>query len=113
MSPIKKLSLHAVICGVALNGCAMSAAGIGKGAVERQWTSNKSAQQVAGCLAASLVGSNPVFEEVPGRYVVLRNNGYGVPTVRYDVFAGSGVTQVELRSTIKVNRGIDKVERCL
>lgn len=98
---------------VLLSGCAVSAAGLSKGAVEKSWTSAKSPQQVSGCLASKLIGSNPVFQDEQGHYVVVRNNGYGVPVVRYDIYAAGGSTAVELRSSLGVGRGSDKLESCL
>lgn len=96
-----------------LGGCAMSAAGIKKGSIERTWVSQKEPQQVAGCLASKLIGSNPVFQDEDGHYVVARNNGYGIPTTRYDVFKEGNQTRIDLRSTISINRGTSKLEECL
>jgi hypothetical protein len=98
---------------LALAGCATSAAGIGKGKVEKTWTSQKEPQQVAGCLASRLNGSNPTFQDENGHYVVARNNGWGVPIVRYDVFKEGAATKIELRSSFSVGRGSDKLESCL
>lgn len=96
-----------------LAGCATSAAGLKKGDVEKEWTSAREPKQVAGCVASKLIGSNPVFEDEDGHLVVVRNNGYGVPMVRYDIFAANGSTRVELRSSVGIGRGPDKLESCL
>lgn len=96
-----------------LAGCATSAAGIREGKVEKSWTSQKAPQQVAGCVASKLIGSNPVFQDENGAYVVVRNNGYGIPMVRYDIYSDAGVTKIELRSNVGMFRGSDKLESCL
>lgn len=98
---------------LALTGCATSADGIRKGEVEKSWSSQKAPQQVAGCVASKLIGSNPVFQDEDGHYVVVRNNGYGIPMVRYDIFERDGSTTVELRSNLGAFRGSDKLESCL
>lgn len=102
-----------LIATLALAGCATSAAGLKKGDVERQWTSAKAPEQVAGCLAEKLIASNPVFKDEQGHHVVVRNNGYGIPISRYDIYAVNGTTRVELRSSISINQGADKLESCL
>lgn len=98
---------------LALAGCATSAAGLKKGQVEKEWSSAREPKQVAGCLASKLVGSNPVLEEEDEHFVVVRNNGYGLPMVRFDIFKRDGATRVELRSTLGFGRGADKLESCL
>jgi hypothetical protein len=102
-----------VVSALFVAGCATSAAGLKQGKIEKQWSSNRPAQQVAGCLAAQLIGSNPTFVDEDGHHVVVRNNGYGIPMVRYDIFESDGKTTVELRSSAGVGRGSDKLESCL
>jgi hypothetical protein len=103
-----------IVCALMLlSGCATSAAGLMKGKVEQSWTSDKAPQQLAGCLASKLIGTNPVFQDESGHYVVVRNNSYGIPITRYDIYAVGGRTTVELRSSLSLNKGADKLETCL
>jgi len=96
-----------------VGGCATSAAVLREGVAEKSWISSKQPQQVAGCVASKLIGSNPVFQDEDGHYVVLRNNGYGIPMVRYDIYSEGGATKVEVRSNGGMFRGSDKLETCL
>jgi hypothetical protein len=98
---------------LALQGCATSAAGLSKGKVDESYTSAKAPSAVATCVVETLVG-DPVMRNDADHYWIIRNNGYGMPAVRWDFLpkAGGGTT-IELRSAIGINNGSDKVRACL
>lgn len=98
---------------VALSGCATSAAGLYQSKVEQTFTSNKEPQVVATCAAEALIGNNQLRND-GNHYWVLRFNGYGVPQIRWDFLPRQGGgTTVELRTSIDINSGDEKVRSCL
>lgn len=103
-----------IIIGVAalLGGCATSGASLGKRDLVEQWSSSKSPSDVAGCIALALNGDNS-FVQQGASFVVLRKNGYGLPSVRYDIVPTASGSKIELRRAISINSGTDKVKACL
>lgn len=103
----------AVTSALALQGCATSAAGLSKGKVDESYSSAKAPSAVATCVVETLVG-DPVLRNEGDHYWIIRNNGYGMPAVRWDFLpkAGGG-TAIELRSAIGINNGSDKVRSCI
>lgn len=75
--------------------------------------SAKAPSQVATCAAETLMGT-PTLRNDGDHYWVIRNNGYGMPAVRWDFKPdGSGGTVIERRSTVYVSKGDDKIRACL
>lgn len=96
-----------------LGGCAWSAEGLGRAKIEDTYASKKPASEVAGCVASRLMGSNPAFQEGEGHWVVVRNNGYGVPIVRWDIYQQTdGSSKIEFRRSVAMMSGEDKAATC-
>lgn len=96
-----------------LQGCAWSAEGLGKAKLEDSYVSHKPASEIAGCMAARLMGSNPAFQDGEGHWIVVRNNGYGVPIVRWDIFQQpDGTSKIEFRRSIAMMSGEQKAATC-
>lgn len=96
-----------------LSGCAWSAEGLGRAKIEDTYTSQKKASDVAGCIASRLMGSNPAFQQGEGHWVVVRNNGYGVPIVRWDVIQQpDGTSKIEFRRSMAIMSGEQKAATC-
>ena len=97
---------------MALAGCAFSPAGLGRMPVEHTLASNKPAQVFATCVAEILQGQ----AELRGsgsHYWILRENGYGVPIVRWDFTdQPNGGSLAELRASGLFGAAKDKVQRC-
>lgn len=105
--------ITAALAATALTGCAMSAEGLGKAKLENAYTSAKPAAEVAGCIASRLHGSNPAFQQADGHWVVTRVNGYGVPTVRWDIVQQpDGGSKIEFRRSVAVMSGEEKAATC-
>lgn len=101
--------------GVAMmvSGCATTAAGLGEAKVDETFTSAKAPSAVATCAVERLIG-DPQIRNVGDHYWIIRNNGYGLPAVRWDFLPrDGGGTTVELRSAINMNSGADKIRACL
>lgn len=97
----------------ALGGCAWSAEGLGRAKIEDTYTSTKPASEIAGCVASRLMGSNPAFQQGEGHWVVVRNNGYGVPIVRWDIIQQSdGTSLIEFRRSVAIMSGEEKAATC-
>lgn len=96
---------------LALAGCTMSASGLSKTEVEQTLTSTKSPQAFATCAAETMIG-NPQLRGEGDHYWILRMNGYGVPTARWDFTATGTGSRAELRSSIPVNTGDERVKAC-
>lgn len=108
-----KQVLIAAVAALLVSGCAWSAEGLGRAKVEDTYTSAKPASEVAGCVASRLMGSNPAFQEADGHWVVVRNNGYGVPTVRWDIIEQpEGGTLIEFRRSVAMMSGEEKAATC-
>lgn len=96
-----------------LGGCAWSAEGLGRAKIEDTYTSKKPAAEVAGCVSSRLMGSNPAFQQGEGHWVVVRNNGYGVPIVRWDIIQQSdGTSKIEFRRSVAIMSGEEKAATC-
>lgn len=109
---MKKIAIAALLPFV-LQGCAWSAEGLGRAKIEDTYTSAKPASEVAGCVASRLMGSNPAFQQSEGHWVVVRNNGYGVPIVRFDIIQQpEGGTKVEFRRSVAMMSGEQKAASC-
>lgn len=108
-----KQVLIAATAALLVGGCAWSAEGLGRAKIEDTYTSTKPASEVAGCVASRLMGSNPAFQEADGHWVVVRNNGYGVPTVRWDIIEQpEGGTLIEFRRSVAMMSGEEKAATC-
>jgi len=94
-----------------ISGCAASVAGLGESEIYTAFESSRSAQQVAGCLALELKGSNPLVEVDEGHFIVTRSNIYG-PVARWDIFQIDSGSRLELRSSIDIGSGVDKARAC-
>jgi hypothetical protein len=105
--------IAALAAALTVTGCATSGASLGQRKIVRQFTSSKAPNQLAGCIALALNGNNSFVSEGETHFVVLRNNGYGLPAVRYDIIGTPAGSRVELRRAISINSGTDKVEACL
>ena len=109
---MKKI-VGAAMLAALLSGCAWSAEGLGRAKIEDTYTSTKNASDVAGCVAARLMGSNPAFQDGEGHWVVVRNNGYGIPIVRWDIYQKpEGGSNIEFRRSVAVMSGEKKAETC-
>lgn len=108
------MKLQAVVIGALLvSGCAMSAEGLGRAKIEDTYTSEKPASEIAGCVASRLMGSNPAFQESDGHWVVVRNNGYGIPIVRWDIIEqDGGGSRIEFRRSVAMMSGEEKAATC-
>lgn len=96
-----------------LSGCATSSAGLYRTAVDLRLESDKTPQQVATCAAETMIG-NPDLRNEGDHYWVLRTNGYAIPVARWDFMPRpGGGTIVELRATININSGDERVRACL
>jgi hypothetical protein len=105
--------LAVIMLSAALSGCAWSAEGLGRAKIEDTYTSKKPASEVAGCVASRLMGSNPAFQQADGHWVVVRNNGYGVPIVRWDIIQQSdGTSLIEFRRSVAMMSGEEKAATC-
>lgn len=102
---------YAFIALLALSGCATSAAGLADSKVDTTVTSPKSAQAFATCVAEALVGNNQLRND-GDHYWVLRLNTFGVPISRWDFRNTQNGSTAELRATINVNSGDEKVRAC-
>jgi len=103
----------AALLALPLSACAWSAEGLGRAKIEDTYTSTKSASDVAGCVASRLMGSNPAFQDGEGHWVVVRNNGYGVPIVRWDIFQQpDGGSKIEFRRSVAMMSGEQKAATC-
>lgn len=111
---MKLAMLVATVAGCSiLSGCAWSAEGLGRAKVENTYTSSKPASEVAGCVASRLMGSNPAFQSGEGHWVVVRNNGYGVPIVRWDIYqTAEGGSNIEFRRSVAIMSGEQKAASC-
>jgi hypothetical protein len=95
-----------------LPGCATSAAGLHLMGVEHVINSQRPAQEFATCAAEVMQGS-PTLRGSGGHWWVLRDNGVGVPIVRWDFTDKPGGGSVaELRATAIAGAAKDKVRRC-
>jgi len=101
-----------VLAVLPLSACAMSAGGLARTAVDQTYTSTKTPQSVATCVVESLNGDN-VIRNDGDHYWVLRMNGYGVPQTRWDFVPTPSGTTVELRMSIPIASGDEKVRACL
>jgi hypothetical protein len=111
---MNKSGFIAVLASTALlGGCAWSAEGLGRAKIEDSYTSSKPASEIAGCVASRLMGSNPAFQQEEGHWVVVRNNGYGVPIVRWDIIQQSdGTSKIEFRRSVAMMSGEQKAATC-
>ena len=97
----------------ALAGCATSASGLLARAPIGTFTSKSSAEHVAACIALDLNGDAPYVRDGDGHFVITRKNGYGRPVVRVDVLAAGDGSRTEVRRSIPINTGIDKIKKCM
>jgi hypothetical protein len=95
----------------ALAGCATSAAGLADRPAKFTLQSGKTPQSWATCAAEKLIGNNQLRNE-GDHYWLLRFNGYGIPVVRWDFYPAGTGARAELRATIGINTGDEKVRAC-
>ncbi|NIJ37920.1 starvation-inducible outer membrane lipoprotein [Sphingopyxis panaciterrae] len=107
------MRLTVAIAALALTGCAASPAGLGKDEIDMTLVSPKKPDVVAGCIALSLQGDNPAIRADENHYVVVRKNGFGAPVIRWDIIGTDTGSRLELRSSLPVGSGSDKVKACL
>lgn len=104
--------LAALSASALLAGCATTAAGLGRSDVEQVIDSDKPSQAFATCVAESLRWNVQLRNE-GDHYWVMRINGYGTPTVRWDFHPREGGgSRAELRTSIPVMGGDEKVRAC-
>lgn len=98
---------------ITLSGCAWSAEGLSRSAVESTIRSAKTSESFATCVSEKLVGNNPLRHE-GDHWWVLRLNGYGIPLIRWDFFPEpGGGSRAELRSSLNLAYSAhDKVRAC-
>jgi hypothetical protein len=102
----------AAAAGLVVSGCTMSAAGLERGRLQMTIDSTKSAKAFAECSADTMIGNNQLRGE-GDHYWVLRLNGYGVPVTRWDFRTKEGGgSRAELRSSIPINTGDERVRNC-
>lgn len=93
-------------------GCAASQAGLANDKLIESFHSAKPAGVVAGCVQQNL-RANPSLGTDGTNYWVTRQNGYGMPVVRYDFKPdANGGSTVEYRSRLRINNGLGKVKHC-
>lgn len=109
---MEKKLIVAVFSSLTLTGCATSAAGLYRTDVHSEYTSEKSAQIVASCVSTELMGNNPVLQIAEGHWAVLRNNGFNVPIIRWDIYdLEEGGSRIEFRKSVSIASGEDKAAR--
>lgn len=109
-----KRELLAASIGFALSACAWSAEGLAEAEIEDVYYSDLDPDIIAGCISTRLMGANPMIRVDEGHYAVLRNNGYGIPIVRWDIIGSeTGQTRVEFRRSMAIMSGEDKAQSCL
>ena len=101
-----------ILTALTVSGCATSAAGLAKSDVELTLFSDKSPKDWATCSAETMIG--PVSLRNDGEhYWVIRTNGYQIPTTRWDFTSvDTGGSKAELRATISINSGDERVRAC-
>lgn len=92
--------------------CATSTAGLGEKSPSLAFEGTRPAEQAANCLSAELVGNNPILKMGDEHFVVTRNNAYGIPVVRWDVYGTPTGNRVELRASFGINVGEPKARAC-
>ena len=96
-----------------LSGCATSAAGLADSKVEMTLTGARPPKVVATCVADKLIGNNQLRDDGTN-YWILRLNMYGFPVSRWDFKPdGNGGTVAELRASLSINTGDERVKACL
>ncbi|MFN3943918.1 MAG: hypothetical protein ACK4K7_03165 [Allosphingosinicella sp.] len=111
---MNKRGVVAIAAGaVLMAGCTTSAAGLERGRLRMTVDSPKSPQAFATCSADTMIGNVQLRGE-GDHWWVLRFNGYGVPVTRWDFRAKpGGGTTAELRSSIPINTGDERVRNCV
>jgi hypothetical protein len=95
-----------------LSGCATSAAGLLRRGVDQTIESQKSSSDFATCVFNSLRWDPDLFRN-GDHYWVVRNNGYGVPIIRWDFTPREGGgSKAELRSSFGMTVGDERVRAC-
>lgn len=97
--------------GLSLGGCTMSAKGLANSDLDMTVASTKSAQAFATCSAESMIGNNQLRND-GDHYWILRTNMYGVPITRWDFKPTPNGSIAELRSSLGVNVGDERVKAC-
>lgn len=97
---------------LALAGCTTTAGGLAELELDDTYESDKSPKAVAICAAERMTGSELRDDDV--NYWIIRDNGWGVPVVRWDFKPREGGgTIVELRASFGINSGHNDVKPCL
>lgn len=105
-------ALYLVAVTALLSGCAMSAGGLAKTDVSTTVTSQKSPKDFATCSAESMIGGVELRNDGPDHYWLMRENMYGIPIIRWDFKSTPQGSIAELRATLKINVGDEKVRAC-
>lgn len=101
-----------LVSALAVSGCATSAAGLAESDVEMTLFSEKSPQAWATCAAESMIGSVDLRNDGTNWWV-LRSNNFQTPVARWDFTpVAAGGSKAELRATISINTGDERVKAC-
>lgn len=98
---------------VGLSACASSGAGLAATAVDAEHTSTKPPQALALCINDAMNGMVQMIDAGQSHYVVTRNNGYGRPMVRWDIYPKDAGSRMEVRKSFGLMSGEDKARACL
>lgn len=101
------------VLALSLAGCASSVSSLGDRAPKDVLHSAKIPDDVAGCISFSLNGSNPARRVSDQRWLIVRNNAFGSPAIRYDIEPEGKGSMVTVRAASPVGAGMDKVRACL
>lgn len=104
--------IFAMVSAALVSGCATTAAGLADAEVDASLTSDKAPREIALCAAESFNG-NPKLGNDGDHYWLTRSNTYGATVTRWDFRPRQGGgTDIELRASIPVNSGDEKVRAC-
>lgn len=107
-----KRKIGVAVLALTLSGCSANQAGLLNSPVIQTLTSDKPAGEVSACVQQHLNGG-PTQGTDGTKYWVTRQNGYGMPVVRYDFIPAAHGSIVEYRSKLRINNGLPKVRACL
>ncbi|MBB3034052.1 hypothetical protein [Alteriqipengyuania lutimaris] len=104
-------AILAIAAATTLSGCATSAAGLAATEIDASYSSEKSPKDWALCVAEAFQGSNMLRDDGTNWWII-RPNSYGVPISRWDFKPTPTGSVAELRSSIGLSDGDDKVRSC-
>lgn len=108
----KRMTALILVAALPLAGCAWSAEGLAETDPEDTYYSELAPDIIAGCISGRLHGQNPMFRQAEGHYVVLRENGYGIPIVRWDIIGNEEGSRIEFRRSIAMMSGEERAATC-